>query len=58
MQALAELGQNTVSPFNPSNSTAGPTVTPRVRGLAFTPVQGQGVQAAELDAHTDAMFSL
>jgi len=45
VQALAELGQNTVSPFNPSNSTTGPTVTPRVRGSAFTPVQGQGVQA-------------
>ena len=58
VQALAELGQNTVSPFNPSNSTAGPTVTPRMRGSAFTPVQGQGVQVAELDAHMDAMFSL
>jgi hypothetical protein len=45
LQALAELGQNTVSPFNPSNSTDGPTVTPRVRGSAFTHVQGQGVQA-------------
>jgi len=32
VQALAELGQSTVSPFNPSNSTAGPTVTPRMRG--------------------------
>ena len=46
VQALAELGQNTVSPFNFSNSTAGrTTVTPHVRGSAFTPVQGQGVQA-------------
>lgn len=46
VQALAELGQNTVSPLNPSDSTAVlPTVTPRMRVSAFTPVQGQGVQA-------------
>jgi len=40
-QALAELGQNSVSPHNTSGTTAG-RVTPRDGASAFTPVMASG----------------
>jgi hypothetical protein len=47
VQALAELGQNSVSPHNPSGTTAGRVtphdgVTPRDGASAFTPVMASG----------------